>query len=134
MTDHIAEALAIFSDPTRPEHEREKALQLLKGLPSDQVVAALIAALHDPDSGIRWAASDVLAMMGDAALKPLLLELVSIRNDLNLRNSAIHIFHTSHSETVRMRTAALQKVLKGPGARAQIASMEAANQLLIEIK
>jgi len=132
MTDHIEEALVVFSDPSRSEHEREKALELLKGLPSDKVTAALIAALHEPDSGIRWSASDVLAMMGDAALKPLLLELASTRNDLNLRQSAIHILHTSHSENVRLRTAALQKVLKGSGA--QIASMEAANQLLIELK
>lgn len=132
MTDHIEDALIVFSDPTRPEHEREKALELLKGLPSDKVTAALIAALHESDSGIRWAASDVLAMMGDAALKPLLLELASARNDLNLRQSAIHILHTSHSQNVRVRTAALQKALKGPSA--QVDSMEAANRLLIEIK
>ena len=132
MTDHIEEALNVFSDPARPEHEREKALELLKGLPSETVTAALISALHEPDSGIRWSASDVLAMMGDSALKPLLLELASTRNDLNLRQSAIHIFHTSHSQNVRERTAALQKALKGPSA--QVASMEAANQLLIEIK
>ena len=132
MTDHIKEALAIFSDPTRSELEREKALELLKGFPSDEVIAALITALHEPDSGIRWSASDVLAIMGDSALKPLLLELTSSRNDLNLRTSALHILHTSHSETVRMRTIALQKALKGPSA--QVASMEAANQLLIEIK
>jgi HEAT repeat protein len=132
MTDHIEEALTVFSDPSRSEHEREKALELLKGLPSDKVTAALITALHEPDSGVRWAASDVLAMMGDAALKPLLLELASPRNDLNLRQSALHIFHTSHSQAVRERTADLQKKLKG--ANAQIASMEAANQLLIQIR
>jgi HEAT repeat protein len=68
MTDHVEEALTIFSDPSRSEHEREKALQLLVGFPSNKVTAALITALHEPDSGVRWAASDALAMMGDAAL------------------------------------------------------------------
>jgi HEAT repeat protein len=134
MTDHIEEALHVFTDPSRSENEREKALELLKGNPTDRVTSALIASLHEPDSGIRWAAGNVLAEMGDAALKPLLLELASARNDLNLRNAAIHIFHTSHSDNVRSRTASLQKVLKGPGARAQIASMEEANKLLIALR
>ena len=133
MKDHIEEALAIFSDPNRSELEREKALEMLKGFPSDEVIAALIAALHDPDVGVRWSASEVLALMGDSALKPLLLELASTRNDVNLRNSALHILHTSRGENVQMRTAALQKALKVTGPIAQIKSMEAANQLLIEL-
>ena len=133
MPEQIEEALVVFSDPTQPEHEREKALELLKGVSSERVTTALIGALHESDSGVRWAASDVLALMGDAALKPLLLELASVRNDLNLRQSALHIFHTSHSENVKMRTAALQKALNTQGPIAQIKSMEAANQLLIKL-
>jgi hypothetical protein len=59
--------------------------------------------------------------------------LTSVRNNSNLRESALHIFHTSHSENVKARTTAIQKTLNVKGPIAQIKSMEAANELLIEL-
>lgn len=131
MATSLDDALKIFLDPSRPEHEREMALQTFKGDTSQQVINALISALHDPDTGVRWAAGNVLAEMGEAALRPLLLELASPRNDWNLRDSAVHILHTSHSAAVRSKTADLQKALKG--SRAEIDSMEEANRVLMTL-
>jgi HEAT repeat protein len=131
MFDSSAAAIAVLNDDNQSEQERENAIGFLKNNPDDAGIRALVAVLHDADAGVRWSASVALAELGNASLRPLLAELTSTRNDVNLRQGALHAFHYNADASVREHTAELQRSLKGPGAAS--ASMDAAVALMRQL-
>ncbi len=122
------EAIQSLQDSSQTEHDREEAVHYLQHNPSDEGIAALVAALEDDDSGVRWACGTALAMAGEAALLPLVTSLTSPSNSTRLREGARHVFHQSSSPTVHAETAELQKCLRGIDA--DLRTMEAAYELL----
>ena len=125
------QAIATLQDDTLPENEREAAVHYLQHHPSEEGTTALVVALRDRDPGVRWACGTALSMLGDDALKPLLRAIGSTDNDPMLRQGAKHALAHSSSTDVRTKTKELQKALVGPGA--QLASMEAAAKLMLQI-
>jgi hypothetical protein len=87
--------------------------------------------LRDDDFGVRWAAATGLAFAGDAALVPLLQEIVAHGSDRDLRDAAHHALSQSASPQVRSETRELQGAMKGPSA--DIATPEAAFKLLKKV-
>jgi HEAT repeat protein len=122
------EAIQSLQDSSQTEHHREEAIRFLQHNPSDEGVAALVAALEDDDSGVRWASGTALAIAGEAALRPLVMALTSPSNSARLREGARHVFHQSSSQKVQRETAKLQKCLRGIDA--DLRTMEAAYELL----
>jgi HEAT repeat protein len=131
MFKSVQEAIEILQNFKLPSHEREQAIQYLSEQTGDEVLKALVSALHDGDFGIRWAASEALLERGEVGLKAFLLELASPRNDYNLREIAIHFFHNIKDPNFQVQAAKIEKTLKGPDP--EITSMEAANKWLIEL-
>lgn len=131
MITSVEEAIDILQNVKLPSHEREQAVQYISGESGDVVLKALVAALHDGDFGIRWAASDALLARGEIGLRAILLELASPRNDYNLREIAVHFFHNIKDPNWQLQAAQIEKTLKGPDP--EITSMEAANRWLIEL-
>jgi HEAT repeat protein len=60
MSDTIEQAIASLRNESISEQKREKAIHLLEEAATPQAIEALIAALRDRDSGVRWAASQAL--------------------------------------------------------------------------
>ncbi len=131
MFNSSADAIAVLTNDAQSEQERETAISFLKQNPDAAGINALVSVLHDADAGVRWSASVALAELGNAALRPLLVELTSTKNDVNLRQGALHAFHYNADAGVRERTAELQRSLKGPGAAS--ASMDAAVALMRQL-
>jgi HEAT repeat protein len=90
---------------------------------------ALVAALQDDDSGVRWAAGAALAQLGDAGMPALLKALCRPSEDTLLREGARHVLHYNASLRVRQETQELMQALKGPGSA--VSTMEAAHRLLV---
>ena len=133
MSDQsVHEILQAMQDRNRPEMDREKAMQLLAGAPTPEITGDLIDALEDNDSGIRWAAAEVLIEMGDAALRPMLMALVEKHDSTWLREGAYRVFHDTRSLKVRNVTADLLPALKGPAAG--LATTDAAVQALAKLQ
>ncbi len=128
MATTTEQAIATLQDDSLSSTKRETAIHYLQHNPSDEGTAALVAALRDRDSGVRWACGTALAALGDQALTPLLKSIASEDNDPMLRDGAHHALVHSASSSVRTKTQALQKALKGPGA--QLSSMDEAAKIL----
>jgi HEAT repeat protein len=129
MATTTEEAIATLQDDSQPTNTRETAVHWLQHNPSEEGIQALVVALRDRDSGVRWACGSALAAIGEPALTPLLRAISSTDNDPMLREGAQRALIHNASPDVRMRTQALQKALVGPGA--QLASMEEAAKLII---
>lgn len=125
------EAIATAKDLKRPTIDREAAIHFLSQSGSPEAIDALVSTLHDDDFGVRWAAAKGLAFAGDAALEPLLREIIAHGSDRDLRDAAHHVLSQSVSPRVRSETQELQKALKGPSA--DIATPEAAFRLLKQV-
>jgi HEAT repeat protein len=128
MASSTEEAIATLQDDSLSPNRREAAARYLQHNPSDEGTEALVAALRDRDSGVRWACGTALAAMGSQALTPLLRALASTDNDAMLREGAHHALAHNVSSSVREQTKELLTALRGPGA--QLSSMEEATKLL----
>ncbi len=128
MASSTDEAIATLQDDSLAENKREAAARYLQHHPSDEGTDALVAALRDRDSGVRWACGTALAALGERALPPLLRALASTDNDQMLREGAHHALAHNTSQAVRDKTKNLLGALRGPGA--QLSSMEEAAKLL----
>lgn len=124
------EAIAILKNTGLSELEREDTVHYLRDHPSPEGTEALVAALEDDNTGVRWAAGAALAQLGDAALPPLLKALCQPSEDSLLREGARHVLHYNASPRVRQQSQELMQALKGPGSA--VATMEAAHRLLVQ--
>jgi HEAT repeat protein len=130
MIKSTEEALAILKNTRLSELEREDAIRYLEEYPSPAGMDALVAALQDDDSGVRWKAGAVLAQLGEAGMPALLRALCRPSEDTLLRQGARHVLHYNTSPRVRQQTRELMDALKGPGSA--VATMEVAHKLLTE--
>ena len=125
------EAIATLEDLSRSTLDRETAIHFLYEHSSPEAIEALARTLRDDDFGVRWAAAKGLAHAGDAALVPLLREIISHGSDRDLREAAHHALSQNVSPQVRAETQDLQKAMKGPSA--DLATPEAAFKLLKQV-
>jgi len=130
MIKSTEEAIAILKNTRLAELEREDAAHYLREHPSPEGTEALVVALQDDDTGVRWTAGAALAQLGDAGLPPLLKALCQPSEDTLLRQGARHVLHYNASPRVRQQTQELMQALKGPGSA--VATMEAAHKLLVQ--
>ena len=114
MIETNEQAISIIKDSKLPERAREDAILFLETHPSGETTEALLDLLDDIDPGVRWAASEVLAGMGDDAISPILSRLMK-PTDMMFRNSVHRILENSRSAKVRNETKSLQHALKSPG-------------------
>jgi HEAT repeat protein len=122
------EAIAILKNTRLSELEREDAIRYLQEYPSPEGMQALVAALQDDDSGVRWKAAAALAEMGEAGMPALLKALCQPTEDELLRQGARHVLHYNTSPRVRQQAQELMLALQGPGS--SVSTMEAAYRLL----
>jgi HEAT repeat protein len=130
MIKSTDEALAILRNTKLSELEREDAIRYLLEYPSHEGMEALVAALQDDDSGVRWKAGAALAQLGEAGMPALLRALCQPTEDALLRQGARHVLHYNASPRVHQQTQELMEALKGPGSA--VATMEAAHKLLTQ--
>ena len=117
MSNQSPEALLAIVDGARQsEIDREGAIHQLKDFPTEAVIARLIQALEDSDSGVRWAAASTLIEFGDPVARPLLHTLVEKNDSVWLREGAYRVFHDTRSAKIQAATADVVKALKGPAA------------------
>lgn len=132
MIDSTEKAIAVLKQTSKSEWEREDAIRFLADNVTDQGTEALVAALEDDEYSIRYASGSALASMGEKALPALLRGLCRPDNDARLREGAKHVLHRTLDTKVREETKDLLKALDGPAA--DIATMEAASDLMIRLK
>ena len=117
MSNQSPEALLAIVDGARQsEIDREGAIHQLKDFPTEAVIARLIQALEDSDSGVRWAAASTLIEFGDPVARPLLHTLVEKNDSTWVREGAYRFFHDTRSAKIQAATADVVKALKGPSA------------------
>jgi hypothetical protein len=122
------EAMAIISDTTRSDLVRKEAIHHLQYNASPESNRLLVQMLMDDEAGVRWAAADALANIGEDALPVLLRALVQNAGNGQLRAGAHHILSANRSYCVHKDCEALLKALEGPAS--DIAVMDAASTLL----
>lgn len=128
MIKSTEDAVAILRNTRLSELEREDAIRYLQEYPSPDGMEALVAALQDDDTGVRYKAGAALAQLGEAGMPALLRALCQPSEDILLRQGARHVLHYNASPRVRQQTQELMGALKGPGSA--VATMEAAHKLL----
>ena len=127
-----ADALTVLNDISIDEVERTQAAHYLSKHPDPQVISTLVARLEDSDPGVRWAAAESLAGLGQSALLPL-LEALAHRPASSLRCSgALYVLAHSNSYAVRQRAARLRPALEGPACGHS--AMRAAQEILHEMR
>ena len=128
----IAQALAILEDTDQKEKERVDAAHYLGKNGSEETAFALVAALDDDDYGVHWAASEGLALLGEAAMPALLKALADANCSPRVIHGAKHAFHTSSSSVVRAEARPLVAAMHGPDQ--DIAVIQAASELMTKLR
>jgi HEAT repeat protein len=129
MFDSVDLAITALNDENLSEKKREEAVRFLEKDASPAAINALISALRNRDAGIRWVASQSLALLGEKAIKPLLLALTKPDADLFFFESARPVFLNNSSERVKLRSKALVAATHKIGANVLV--MQEANKLLL---
>ncbi|MGW8256254.1 MAG: HEAT repeat domain-containing protein [Thermoguttaceae bacterium] len=83
--------LKFLGDPRA--HVRWEAAKALGPIADPAAAAALVNALEDEDSDVRWLAAGGLITLGCSGLQPLLEALIDRPKSLLLREGSHHIFH-----------------------------------------
>ena len=84
----LVEAMA-----SRQEWVRWEATKTLAQIGDPSATQALIGALHDNTSDVRWLAAEGLIHIGNAAIKPLLKALIEHPDSLWMREGVHHVLH-----------------------------------------
>ncbi|OGO65814.1 MAG: hypothetical protein A2030_04990 [Chloroflexi bacterium RBG_19FT_COMBO_50_10] len=72
---------------------RWQVIKVLEGIQDISAASALVECLKDENAGVRWAASDALISLSQAAIPPLLEALTHDSDSIWLRQGAHHILH-----------------------------------------
>lgn len=128
MTQSTEQAIAAIQNTRLSESEREEGIHYIRQNPSSEGIKVLVGVLQDNDHGIRFAAANALAYLGDLAMPDLLNALAQADNDVVLRKGAAIVIGETSSPKVRAECHDLLHALKGP--QAGIATMEAAIKLM----
>jgi hypothetical protein len=152
LIESEGQALKVLSDIQLENEQREAAIAYISANPTPQGIKQLVTALQDEEFAVRWSASNALSHLGPMAFLEILRALVDPKlNTLWLREGVYHVLHYSSSlanipfhlqqeeepnihiepqKVVSVRE--LLKALKGPAA--DIASMEVASKLLLQLE
>ncbi len=122
-----AQALAILDDPNQDALSREAAARYLENHPDPHIRGRLVRALQDDDEGVRWAAAEALARLGEQALPELLQALTDPDRVGDPRLREVAHYTLRHGYYPSVSVAALVKALDGP--TADIETMLQANQV-----
>lgn len=128
MIQSTEQAISTMQNTRLSEKDREEGIHYLRDNSSPAGIDALVAALRDDDHGVRFAAANALAFLGDSAMPALLKALAQPDCDSLLRNGAYIVLNENTSPRVRQSSGELLKALKGP--QAAIATMEASVKLM----
>jgi HEAT repeat protein len=111
-------ALPALSDALRAPapHVRWHAVRALGQIGDVASASELAQALGDDDYGVRWAAAEVLARFGAAAVPPILERLARQPVSEGVRAAAYHALHRMQPAEVQERLQPVLSALRGPGA------------------
>lgn len=127
----VAQATTVLNDRNQLEERRVAAAHFLGDYGTEESAAVLVSALDDDDPGVRWAASEALAKMGDLVMPALLRAMVQPHCSLRLIDGAKHVFHNSSSDNVRAETTQLLQTMHGSSQ--SVAVMSAASALMTKL-
>ncbi|MEJ2011752.1 MAG: HEAT repeat domain-containing protein [Anaerolineales bacterium] len=125
------EAMRILHDDTEGIARREEAASYLEENPSVTGIDGLVAGMDDDDPGVRWATSNALAELGEAALPAVLQALIQGYNS-RMRDSAYHFLRGNSSPWVRMHAETVRQALRSVAP--EVTAPKAAAELLAEFK
>jgi HEAT repeats len=140
--NHVREALVaigkpavkylikLLSDP-RP-HVRWEVAKALGPIGDPAAAAALVNALEDEDTDVRWLAAAGLITLGCSGLEPLLAALIKRPDSIWLRDGAHHIFHDLVGKLPFHLAGRMLAILDQPDS--ELAIPEAAYEALNDLK
>ena len=131
MITNEAEAMEILHDASESIARREEAASFLEENPSVAGIDGLVAGMDDDDPGVRWATSNALAELGEAALPAVLQALIQGYNS-RMRDSAYHFLRGNSSPWVRLHAEPVRKALRSVAP--EVTAPKAAAELLTEFK
>ena len=99
---NVAEAIHVLEDLTAGPEVHRQAIQYLASLDECFELESLVNALQSDDLGVRWEASNLLIKLGQDAIPEILKALMDQKSvdNVNLRESAIHIFHSIQDKEI----------------------------------
>jgi HEAT repeat protein len=130
MITSVTQAVKLLDDAGANPVQREMAAHYLELHADRSLVQRLVLALEDNDGGVRWAAAEALAQLGEVALPDMLVALMDPHRvgDPLLREGVYQVLYHNRSSQVNAQTARLMRALHGPAA--DLAAMEEAFVLL----
>lgn len=96
------------------EAARREAAIVLSSCATPDAAPALVAALEDQNSGIRWLAAKGLIAAGRGGLEPLLRELINRSESVWLRDGAHHVLRALVRRSADDPVGAVLGALEGP--------------------
>jgi HEAT repeat protein len=131
MIANEEEAMKILQDETESIARREEAASYLEENPTVAGIDKLVAGMDDDDPGVRWATTNALAELGEAALPAVLQALIQGYNS-RMRDSAYHFLRGNSSPWVRMHAEAVRQALRSVAP--EVTAPKAAAELLAVFK
>ncbi len=130
MFESMEQAIAILKNPTESSLKRVEAVRFLGELASEKAIQILVETLEDDDYGVRWAAADELARLGEKAAPAVLRKLLDPNASARVFEMAAHIFKNNSDILLRSKAEALARALESDH---PIEAMTEASKLLNEL-
>jgi HEAT repeat protein len=132
-----SQALKILKDQKRNEFEKENAVRFLLANPSELAMQTLIQSLMEDDFGVRWQASQALALLGKSALPCLLNALMDPEqvSEPRMRRGiyrVLKLIQEKKDPKLPVSVSRLIQALSGPAA--DITSMEEAYKVKCQLE
>ncbi len=112
MFESMEQAVAVLKDRREDSLKRVDAVHYLGDLGTEEAIAVLVEMLADVDYGVRWAAADELAKLGDKAAPAVLRKLLDPNADNRVYEMALHVFKDNSDLLIRSQAEALVKALE----------------------
>ena len=130
MFESLEQAISVLNDPNEDSLKRVDAVRYLGEIGTEEAIQILVATLEDDDYGVRWAAADELAKLGEKAAPIVLRKLLDPNASTRIFEIAVHIFKNNGDLLIRTKAEALIKALE---ADHDIEAMTEASKLLNEL-
>ncbi len=130
MFESLKHAISVLNDPSEDSLKRVDAVRYLGEIGTEEAIQILVATLEDDDYGVRWAAADELAKLGDKAAQVVLRNLLDPNTSNRVFEMAVHIFKNNGDILIRTKAETLVRALE---ADHEIEAMTEASKLLNEL-
>ena len=130
MFDSMEQAISVLNDIGEDSLRRVDAVRYLGELGTDEAIQVLVDTLEDDDLGVRWAAADELAKLGEKAAPAVLRKLLDPETTPRAFEMAVHVFKDNSDLVIRSKSEELVKALE---ADHTIEAMTEASKLLNEL-